>query len=133
MKQETTGTVLCREDGSCLSRHVRLADDWLGRLRGLLFSPPLRADACLVILPCQQVHTHFMRYALDVVFVDREWRVVRVLRALRPWRISPWVRDAHAVIEFAAGGAAGVETGQRLLLRRAGGGGGAVRPPGRDR
>ncbi len=96
-----------------------VADNPASRLRGLLFRPPLEEGEALLIRPCAQVHTFFMRYPLDLLFIDDQWRVLAVCRNLPPWRISPWVRRAAAVVELKAGAAAGLETGERLCLREA--------------
>lgn len=94
--------------------HVRRADRWFTRLRGLIGHPPLRAGEGLWIVPCRQVHTHFMRAPIDVVFLDRSLTVLHVLPALAPWRVSPWVRGAHSVVELAAGQAARLQCGDVL-------------------
>ena len=57
----------------------------------------------------------FMRFAIDAVFCDRDLRVVKVVRALRPWRMAA-ARGAKVVIELPAGGADGLEAGDRLAL-----------------
>lgn len=86
------------------------------RLRGLLARPPLRPGEALLIRPCNGVHTCGMGYPIDVVFLDRDGRVVRVVVALRPWRFVPWVRGARAAIELPAGAAAacGLLRGDRV-------------------
>ena len=72
------------------------------RRRGLLKRTSLAPESALVLAPCFAVHTAFMRFAIDVVFVDRAGRVRHVVRSLQPWRIatSP---GAYATIELAAG------------------------------
>lgn len=72
------------------------------RRRGLLGRPGLDPEAALVLTPCKAVHTAFMQFAIDVVFVDRAGEVVRIVRDLRPWRMASALR-AHAVVELAAG------------------------------
>ena len=59
--------------------------------------------AALIIVPCSSVHTFFMRFVIDVVFVDREGVVLKTVSDLKPWRIAIGAR-AHAVIELNAGG-----------------------------
>lgn len=66
------------------------------------------------IEPCAQVHTLFMRAPIDLVFVDRDDRVLHVTPGLRPWRLSRWVRGARAVLELAAGHAGPTAAGDRL-------------------
>lgn len=72
------------------------------RRRGLLDRTALEPDSALVLAPCVMIHTAFMRFAIDVMFVDRAGRVVRIVRALRPWRIAASF-GAYATIELAAG------------------------------
>lgn len=96
------------------------ADTFLRRLRGLLFRPPLSTREGLWIRPCNSVHTLFMRHAIDVVFIDRSLRVLRVVEALHPWRAA-WAPGAASVLELRAGAARqlGLLAGQTLepLLR----------------
>lgn len=107
-------------DGISLERpgarvRVLTADTFAGRARGLLFRAPLRADHALLILPCRSIHTFGMRYAIDVVFLDRNARVVGLHAQLPPWRIAG-VSGARAVLEMAAGAAAtvGIRPGDSL-------------------
>lgn len=108
------------DDGGCVrpcAEAVIVADSWFGRLRGLIGRAPLQSGEGLWIVPCQQVHTHFMRVPIDVVFVDRDGQILKVLAGLRPWRFSPWVRGARAVLELPAGGAGRLAAGMHLRLR----------------
>jgi uncharacterized membrane protein (UPF0127 family) len=101
--------------GATLAAHVELAGDAERRRTGLLGRDGLAASHALVIAPCNAVHTFFMRFAIDVVFVDRAGVVLNVVRALRPWRIGISVR-AFAAIELAAGAASDVQRGDRVLV-----------------
>jgi uncharacterized protein len=75
------------------------AANFIGRARGLLFRPPLVADQALLLRPCRAVHTFFMRYAIDIVFLNRRAEVIKLVEALRPWRIVYEPR-AYAVLEL---------------------------------
>ena len=70
------------------------------------------------IAPCSGIHTFFMRFAIDAIFVDRALRVVRVRRSLRPWRLVPFVLGARSVFELPAGTLAGLglERGDVLVV-----------------
>lgn len=81
-------------------RAERLAD----RLRGLLGREWLTDRYALWISPCRLVHTFGMRHAIDLAFVDRHGRIVRVDARVRPGRIRGCAR-AHGVLELAAGSA----------------------------
>jgi uncharacterized membrane protein (UPF0127 family) len=97
--------------------NVELADTRATRRRGLLGRDGLDSSAALILLPCFSVHTAFMRFPIDVAFVNREGVVVKIVPDLGPWKIAAAVR-AHAAIEFAAGtlGARDVKAGDRLYL-----------------
>jgi uncharacterized membrane protein (UPF0127 family) len=85
-----------------IASNVELALTRGERRRGLLGRDSLNPSAALVISPCWSIHTTFMRFPIDVVFVDRDGRAVRIVHDLAPWRIAVAPR-AHAAIELAAG------------------------------
>ena len=89
------------------------------RRRGLLGRDGLD-DEALVIAPCNLVHTFFMRFPIDTVFVDRQGTVVRIQHDVQPWWVAGAWR-AFATIELAAGQAkkAGISQGTRLHLTAA--------------
>ena len=91
------------------------ASSWR-RLRGLLGRPALTPGRGLLIYPCQGVHTLGMGYPIDVVHLDRDGVVRKVLHAIRPWRIGPLVWRSRVVLELPAGAAGGTVVGDRLLL-----------------
>lgn len=82
------GLLTCGE-GVRISR-AEWAVSLFERLRGLLGRPSLGADAALLIERCGAIHTVGMRFALDAVFLDRRWRVVRIRRAVPPGRFWVW-------------------------------------------
>jgi uncharacterized membrane protein (UPF0127 family) len=88
--------------GEALASGVELALTRADRRQGLLKRDALENDSALILSPCFAVHTAFMRFAIDVVFVDRIGHVTRIVRHLRPWRIAVSFR-AYATIEFGAG------------------------------
>ena len=85
-----------------VARTIETAFDSPTRNRGLLGRSGLADDHALILAPCSSIHTFFMQFAIDVAFVDREGVVLRVRRALGPWRLQIAFR-AFAVIEFASG------------------------------
>jgi uncharacterized membrane protein (UPF0127 family) len=80
------------------------ARGWAGRLRGLIGRCEWPAQVALRLAPCRSVHTCGMRFAVDLVWLDRAGAVVRVDCGVRPWRLR-WCRRARAVLEVRAGGA----------------------------
>lgn len=95
----------------------RLAAGFRQRLLGLLASPPPPAGTALLIAPCRAVHTVGMRYPIDIVFLSRDGRVVRICRQVAPMRVRVSLA-AWAVAEFAPGEARrlGIVPGMRLKL-----------------
>ncbi len=90
------------------------------RRRGLLGRDRLDETSAMLLAPCAGVHTVGMRFAIDVIFVDRQGYAVKVVRDLKPWRIALASR-AHAVIEMPAGSLrwGQVLIGDRLYLTSA--------------
>lgn len=104
-------------NGSVVADHVEVADTLWSRFMGLMFRRELLPGHGLAIRPCNSIHMFFMRFALDVVFVDADGRVVRVLDSIRPWRASSLVRGAKAAIELPAGTAARSVVVPGMVLR----------------
>jgi hypothetical protein len=104
--------------GSALAIRASAAFDSATRRQGLLGRGGLLAGEALVLAPCSAVHTAFMRFPIDLVFLDRSGRVLKVAEMVRPWRIR-FAWSAFAVVELAAGavGASGTVCGDTLELR----------------
>lgn len=81
---------------------ITVARSFLSRLIGLLGRRGLAPNQGLLIIPCNNVHTAFMRFAIDVVFCDRNGRIVRIEHALRPFRVAV-AFQAYCCLELAAG------------------------------
>ena len=103
--------------GRVLASKVEGAFDSATRRRGLLDRESLDVGEALIIAPCQAVHTFFMKFDIDVLFVARDGRVVGIRERLRRGRIAAAWR-AFAVVELAAGAvaAAGIVPGESLVL-----------------
>jgi uncharacterized membrane protein (UPF0127 family) len=88
------------------------------RIVGLLSVDHLEDGAGLLIERTQSIHMFFMRYPIDVVFIDKKHRVTKVVSRLRPWRVVLWARGARDCIELRAGALAGTGTrpGDELLI-----------------
>ncbi len=110
--------------GESIAGSVEIAATRASRRRGLLGRDSLERSAALVLAPCFAVHTAFMRFSIDVVFVNRDGLVRRVA-TLPPWRMAA-VIGASAVIELAEGSARDVRVGDRLYLSGVSGAGAAA-------
>ena len=81
----------------------RVADGEWTRLRGLIGHEPLEPGQGLLIVPCSSIHTHFMSFPIDVLFVDKSQIVVGINERLKPWRFGRLFRNVRFVIELPAG------------------------------
>ena len=107
---------LRRENGDIVVDQCLVADSPGSRLRGLLGRSELRPGEGLLLRPASAIHTCFMRFPIDAVFLDDGLRVLEISDELRPWRAAAR-RGAHAVLELPAGESArrGLEPGDRLF------------------
>jgi uncharacterized protein len=94
-------------DGHMTPLRVYEANRFFPRARGLLGGERLGQNEALWIRPCGSVHTIGMRYAIDVIFLDRQQRVVCVRRQVEPLRFARH-RHAHSTIELLAGTATAI-------------------------
>ncbi len=103
--------------GKCLCVG-ELADRPLPRMRGLIGRRGLPAGEGLLLTPAPSIHTAFMRFAIDALFLDRDLRVLDIRTSMPPWRVAS-KRRARSVLELSAGECArrGVEVGDSLELR----------------
>ena len=106
-----------------LATHAQIARSLIPRMVGLLGKSSLEEGAGLVLMACRSIHTVGMRFAIDAVFVDRAWAVVAIRKSLPPWRMTPLILRAHAVIELPAGTVERTHLviGDRVLLEPVGG------------
>jgi uncharacterized protein len=106
-----------REDGAVVCERCRVADTPSSRMRGLLGRRSLDGGEGLLLRPASSIHTWFMRFPIDAVFLAEDGTVVRIAEDLGPWRAAGR-RGARAVLELASGecGRRGIRTGDRLTV-----------------
>jgi uncharacterized membrane protein (UPF0127 family) len=88
-----------------LGEAVDVADTSAKRRVGLLKHERLEPGTGLWIVPCESVHTFFMKFPIDLVYLDKKKRVRKVRNAVPAWRMSACL-SAHSILEFPAGTAA---------------------------
>ncbi len=94
-----------------------LANRFTSRLRGLMLAPPLAINEALLLTQCSSIHSAFMRQTIDVVYLDRNDKVVRCVQMLKPWSASmAWA--ASQVLELASGSIARYAIAPGDQLRR---------------
>ncbi|MCZ8521581.1 MULTISPECIES: DUF192 domain-containing protein [Paenibacillus] len=102
-----------------LASDLRSAQTFVQRLQGLMFSKELPAGTGLHIRPCRSIHTFFMRYAIDVLYLDEALVIVGMQESLQPGRIGPLIPKAQSVIELPAGslGQTRTKNGQAVSIQ----------------
>ena len=102
-----------------IGNSIEAADRGSRRRKGLLGRDGLAAGEGMWIVPCEAVHTFFMRFAIDLVYLDRRNRVVKTRKDVHPGRLSACLR-AHSVVELPSGSIARTQTqtGDSLEIER---------------
>jgi hypothetical protein len=105
------------KNGRMVCRRLRVADSMISRMRGLLGRKELPADEGLLLTPCSSIHMWFMRFPLDVVFLQSDLTILKVKEHVGPWRVVS-CSGARSVLELPAGACAekGLRPGDRLAL-----------------
>ena len=94
---------------------AEIADSFLSRLKGLMFRKKLDRDSGLFIQNCSSIHTCFMRFPIDVIYVDRKYTVLYT-ETVAPWRIGKIVKHTRHVLELPAGNKEKFAVGIQLQL-----------------
>lgn len=105
--------------GVVLAESADLADTSAKRRTGLLKHTELKQGEGLWIVPCESVHSFFMKFTIDVLYLDRDKRVRGMRREMKPWRVSACL-PAHSVLELPAGTiqSSGTQKGDQLTLEK---------------
>lgn len=110
-------SVVLAGSGSVVASDLRPAHGLISRTRGLMFRGSLGEGEALDIRPCSSIHMMFMRFSIDAVFYDREFRVTKVARNVRPWiGIAFGGKGTKGVIEMRPGAASCINPGDLLEL-----------------
>lgn len=88
-----------------LVEQLNIAQSFLSRLVGLLGHKNLNASEGLWIHKCNSIHTFFMRFTIDCIFLDENLKIKKVFSYVKPWRVTWPVWSARSVIELPAGAA----------------------------
>ena len=95
--------IVNKTKNSILAENAVIADTSFKRVKGLLGKSGLGEGEALVLKPCNSIHTFFMSFPIDVVFVDSQKEVVKVISDMHPFRISGIYFKAHLAIELPVG------------------------------
>jgi uncharacterized membrane protein (UPF0127 family) len=105
--------------GVVLAQEVEICFSFWKRLRGLLGRSSFPVGSGLLLKPCNSVHSCFMGFPFDVVFLDEDMVIIHIIEAMPPYRITPIIRDAVSVLELPSGVTrlSGSRVGDQLSLR----------------
>ncbi|MCX7708217.1 MAG: DUF192 domain-containing protein [Clostridia bacterium] len=87
----------------CIASKCSLADTFVKRFIGLMGKSELPDNYGLMISPCNSIHMFFMRFPLDIIFIDKENKVVHQVENILPWKVSRIVPQARSAIELPVG------------------------------
>ncbi len=99
--------------------HVIIASSFTKKLFGLIFAERLDKDSCFFMHGSNSIHTMWMRYSLDVIFLDEKDNIIRIIEKIPPFRFTPFVKNAKKVIEFYPGfiGLKKIKVGETLEIK----------------
>ena len=86
-----------------LVSHGRVADTFWRRLKGLLGSAPLKHGEALILVGEKSIHTLFMGFPIDVIYVDKTYKVLRTDQNMVPFRLGPLMRRSAYILETPVG------------------------------
>lgn len=98
---------------------VKLADGFFQKFKGLMGRKKLSKSEGLMLLSCNSIHTCFMRFPIDVVFLNMNHEVIEIKKGLKPWRMVKYVKKAYITVEMAEGTVEykNIELGDLLILK----------------
>jgi len=102
-----SGTVCCAD--------AEIADTFLSRFRGLMLRKGLRPGEALLLTDCPAIHCCFMRFTIDVIYLDRAYRVIGA-ETVAPWHLGGRFRGAKHVLELEEGGRAKFSVGETIEI-----------------
>lgn len=91
------------ESGKILGNDIKEAKSFTDRTMGLMFKKEMDGYDGLLLSPCPSIHTFFMRFNIDVVFMDKSLSIVKIIRNMKPWRMSGMYFKAFYGLELPSG------------------------------
>jgi uncharacterized protein len=118
-KMEVKVLIINQRNEKVIAHHVIPAYTFWRRLKGLMFRKSLPADYAMHIKPCSSIHTFFMKFPLDVLYIDENNQVVKVSRNIPPGKMEKVVKKAQSVIEMPAGSIEeAIEVGDKIQIKK---------------
>lgn len=94
---------LLNSQGKVILANLKVATSFIERARGLIGTKDLPAEAGVLFYRCNSIHTCFMSMNIDCIFLDRDLRVKKIVKDVKPWRLVLPILGAKSVIELKAG------------------------------
>lgn len=95
--------IINKNNNKLLASKVIIADTFITRFKGLMLKKNLEEDAAMLIHPCNSVHTFFMKFPLDIIFISKEYEVIYVMENMLPGKTSSFIRKSMGVLELPSG------------------------------
>ncbi len=110
--------IISKKDGTSVSLKAKAADNFLLRMLGLMFRKGMHEQEAIIFYKAPSIHTFFMRFAFDLVFLDKNGRVVRICPSIKPWKLIFCYQSA-ITIEFSPGTVirSSLEIGDSLIIK----------------
>lgn len=89
-------------EGREIVSSAKVASSFSSRLLGLMFKKKIKNEQALIFYQAPSIHTFFMRFPIDIIFLDKKMKVKRIVNCLRPWK-AIICKGAYATIEFSSG------------------------------
>ena len=86
-----------------VASNVSVANSFFKRLKGLLGRKGLLLGEGMLLFPCKQVHTWFMKFTIDVIFIDKKGQIVELISCMQPGTISSYIKESYQVLELNSG------------------------------
>ena len=109
-----------KTENAVLAPGARLADSFFTRLRGLMFRRELADGEALLLKNCSAIHCCFMRFTIDVVYLDDLLNVIGV-ETVRPWQTGGRYKGTRHVLELRENACSGIYPGMRLAIKECAG------------
>ncbi|KUO51464.1 MAG: hypothetical protein APF76_13960 [Desulfitibacter sp. BRH_c19] len=91
---------------------IKVADTFFSRFKGLMGRREIKEDEGLLLLPCNSIHTFFMNFHIDAVFLSKDNQIINIIKDIPPWSLWPPVKGSTKVLELKVG------TADRLAIQR---------------
>lgn len=95
--------IIKKADNSVIAEDVIIADTLFKRMKGLLGKKEFGKGQAIVLEPCNSIHTFFMRFPIDVLFLDKENKILKAVPSLEPFKLTRVYFSAARTVELSCG------------------------------